>query len=102
MLRLIPDFLSAEYSLTPELRELLASVRVRTTDRILKQVKDKGRLRGQSLTKPGTLLRDQIPVRVMFKRSYRAGGTLTLVPPALTWYTSMLASSSIYAPGSPL
>ena len=70
----MPDFLAAEYSLTPELRKLLASVSSRTIDRILKPVKDKGRLRGLSLTKPGTLLRDQIPVRVMFNRDERKPG----------------------------
>ncbi|MDR2629493.1 MAG: hypothetical protein LBC60_01065, partial [Spirochaetaceae bacterium] len=66
MLRLMLDFLTAEYALAPEMRDLLASVSPRTIDRILKPVKDRERLRGLSLTKPGTLLRDQIPVRVMF------------------------------------
>jgi hypothetical protein len=47
------------------MRDLPASVSPKTIDRILKPVKDKGRLRGPGLTKPGTLLRDQIPVRVM-------------------------------------
>ncbi|MDR2633311.1 MAG: transposase, partial [Treponema sp.] len=64
LLRLMLDFLTAEYALAPEMRNLLASVSPRTIDRILKPVKDNGRLRGLSLTKPGTLLRDQIPVRV--------------------------------------
>jgi hypothetical protein len=59
-------FLTAGYSLAPEMRDLPASVSPRTIDRILKPVKDKGRLRGSSLTKPGTLLRNRIPVRVMF------------------------------------
>jgi hypothetical protein len=68
------DFLSAEYALTPDLRNLLASVSPRTIDRILKPVKDWGRLRGLSLTKSGTLLRDQIPVRVLFNWDERKPG----------------------------
>ncbi|MDR1174298.1 MAG: transposase family protein [Treponema sp.] len=68
------DFLTAEYSLTPEVRNLLASVSPRTIDRILKPVKDRGRLRGLSLTKGGTLLRNQIPVRVMFAWDERKPG----------------------------
>jgi hypothetical protein len=81
MLRLIPDFLTSEYSLTPEMRELPASVSPRTIDRILKPVKDNGRLRncrqflkGLSLTKPGTLPREQIPVWVMFNWDERKPG----------------------------
>ncbi|MDR3116216.1 MAG: transposase, partial [Treponema sp.] len=74
MLRLMLDFLTTEYSLTPEMRNLLASVSPRTIDRILKPVKDQGRLRGLSLTRPGPLLRDQIPVRVMFNWDQRKPG----------------------------
>ena len=36
--------------------------------------KDRGRLRGLSLTKPGTLLRDQIPVQGTFNRDERKPG----------------------------
>jgi hypothetical protein len=74
MLRLMPDFPAAEYELTPDLRDLPASVSPCTIDRILKPVKDKGRLRGMSLTKPDALPRDQIPVRVMFNRDGRKPG----------------------------
>ena len=74
MLRNMLDFLTTEYALTPDLRTLLSSVSPRTIDRILKPVKDNGRLRGFSLTKPGTLLRDQIPVRVMFNWDERKPG----------------------------
>ena len=74
MLRLMRDFLTAEYALTPAMSGLPASVSPRTIDRILKPVKDKGRLRGLSLTKGGTLLRDQIPVRVMFTWDERKPG----------------------------
>jgi hypothetical protein len=70
----MPDFLTAEYSLTPEMRDLLASVSPRTIDRILKPAKDRGRLRGLSLTKSGPLLRDRIPVRVMFNWDERKSG----------------------------
>jgi hypothetical protein len=74
MLRLMPDFLTAEYALTPVEYDLPASVSPRAIDRILKPVKDKGRLRGLSLTKPGTLLRNQILVRVMFNGDKRKPG----------------------------
>jgi hypothetical protein len=74
MLHLMVDFLTAEYSLIPDMRDLLASVSPRTVDRILKPVKDTGRLRGLSLTKGGTVLRDQIPVRVMFTWDERKPG----------------------------
>jgi hypothetical protein len=56
------------------MRNLLASVSPHTIDRILKPVKDKERLRGLSLTKGGTLLRNQIPVRVMFAWDERKPG----------------------------
>jgi hypothetical protein len=56
MMHLMLDFLAAE----PERLGLLAQVSPATVDRILTPVKDKGRLRGLSLTKPGSMLRDQI------------------------------------------
>jgi hypothetical protein len=74
MLRLMLEFLSTEYELTPKLRNLLTSVSPRTIDHILKPAKDQMRLRGLSLTKPGTLLRNQILVRVMFNRDERKPG----------------------------
>jgi hypothetical protein len=43
MLRLMLDFLTAEYALTPDMTDLLASVSPRAIDRILKPVKDKAR-----------------------------------------------------------
>jgi hypothetical protein len=58
MLRAILDFLTAEYALAPEMQNLLSSVSPRAVDRILKPVKDKRRLRGLSLTKPGAALRN--------------------------------------------
>jgi hypothetical protein len=74
----MPDFLTAEYSLAPEMRNLLASVSPRSIDHVLKPVKDKGRLGGLSLAKPGTLLRDQIPVRAMFNGDGRKPGFFEL------------------------
>jgi hypothetical protein len=94
MLRLMLDFLTAEYALTPEIRDLLASVSPRTIDRILKPVKDRGRLRGLSLTKPGTLLRDQIPVRALFNWDERKPGT-SFPSPSGALTATMAASSSI-------
>jgi hypothetical protein len=72
--RLCGKLLSAEYALTPEMRDLRASISPRTIDRILKPVKDRLRLRGLSLTKPRTLLRNQIPVRVLFNWDERKPG----------------------------
>jgi hypothetical protein len=74
MLRTILDFLTAESALTPAMSDLPAFVSPRTIDRILIPVKDKEWLRGLNLTKGGTLLRDQLPVRVMFTWDERKSG----------------------------
>jgi hypothetical protein len=78
MIRLMIDFLVVEFSLEPATRDLLTTISPRTIDRILKPVKDRGRLRGMSLTKSGSLLRDQIPVRVMFNWDERKPGFFEL------------------------
>ena len=52
-----------ELKLTEELRRQLLSVSAATIDRLLASEKKKLRLKGRSLTKPGSLLRQQIPIR---------------------------------------
>jgi len=74
MIKLMIDFLVVEFPLASATRDLLTTISPRTIDRILKPVKDRGRLRGISLTKSGSLLRNQIPVRVMFNWDERKPG----------------------------
>jgi len=52
-----------ELKLTQELRRKLLSISAATIDRLLASEKKKLRLKGRSLTKPGSLLRQQIPIR---------------------------------------
>lgn len=52
-----------ELELTEELRRKLLSISAATIDRLLASEKKKLQLKGRSLTKPGTLLRQQIPIR---------------------------------------
>jgi len=52
-----------ELDLTPEQRGLLCSASAATLDRLLAPERRRLRLKGRSLTKPGTLLKGQIPVR---------------------------------------
>jgi len=53
-----------EIDLTDEVREKLVKVSPSTIDRLLKKERDKARLgKGKSGTKPGTLLKNQIPIR---------------------------------------
>ncbi|HIA03413.1 MAG TPA: transposase, partial [Myxococcales bacterium] len=49
--------------LTPEVREQLLSVSAATVDRLLKPNRQSGNARGLSTTKPGKLLKHQIPIR---------------------------------------
>jgi hypothetical protein len=65
MMGFMTDFLVAEFAIEPGLRGLLAQVSPAVIGRILKPERDKGRLRGLNLTKPDSILRDQIPVRVI-------------------------------------
>jgi hypothetical protein len=47
----------------PELRQQLVTVSAATVDRLLVKTKNECRLKGRSLTRPGTLLKHQIPIR---------------------------------------
>ena len=52
-----------ELKLTEDLRRKLLSISAATIDRLLASEKKKLQLKGRCLTKPGTLLRQQIPIR---------------------------------------
>jgi hypothetical protein len=52
-----------EICLSPEDKEMLLTASAATLDRLLAPARREVRLRGRSTTKPGTILRNQIPVR---------------------------------------
>jgi hypothetical protein len=57
----IPAYEAHEKSLSPEVREKLLEASARTLDRLLAPLRYAGK--GRCLTRPGTLLRQQIPIR---------------------------------------
>lgn len=64
----LPELISrleifGEIGITNELREKLFKISPATIDRMLSQEKKKLQLKGRSTTKPGTLLKSQIPIR---------------------------------------
>ena len=59
-------YLEPAFHITPEARELLLKASPATIDRKLKADKKKLALKGRSLTKPGNLLKKQIPVRTYY------------------------------------
>jgi hypothetical protein len=69
--RLVPllrDFIdllyaSGSFECSQEIRTLLTSVSPATVDRLLADERKKFRVRGSSITRPGTLLKQQIPLR---------------------------------------
>jgi hypothetical protein len=67
-------FLVLEFSLNEELAALLKTVSPSTIDRKLKKAKEPFRLKGMHTTKPGSLLKSQIPVRVCFNRDEKRPG----------------------------
>jgi len=52
-----------EIDVTDEVEKKLANISPATVDRLLKPVKDTLNFTGRSLTKPGTLLKDEIPIK---------------------------------------
>jgi hypothetical protein len=72
------DFLALEFSLDEDICALLNSVSPATIDRKLKKAKERNRIKGISNTKPGSLLKSQIPVRVCFDRDERKPGYFEL------------------------
>ena len=67
-----------EISLTPEQPELLVAASPATLDRLLAPERRRLRLRGRSMTKPGTLLRSQIPVRTFAEWDHGRAGFLEI------------------------
>jgi hypothetical protein len=67
----IPAYETHEKSLIPEVREKLLSASARTLDRLLEPLRFEGV--GRSLTRPGTLLRHQIPIRGSVWEENKAG-----------------------------
>ena len=67
-----------EIELTSAQRELLTSASPATLDRLLAPERRRLRLKGQSLTKPGTLLKSQIPVRTFAQWDHGLAGFLEI------------------------
>jgi hypothetical protein len=59
-------FLEKPFRLTPEIKKLLLTVSPATIDRLLQADKKKLALKGKSGTKPGKLLKKQIPIRTYY------------------------------------
>ena len=60
------QFLEEPFRITPEVMKLLLKVSPSTIDRVLKPEKKKLTLKGKSGTKPGKLLKKQIPIRTYY------------------------------------
>jgi len=78
LIRGIIDFLVADFKLSEDMRCLLLAVSPATIDRKLKKLKSRYRIKAIGTTKPGTLLRSQIPVRVRFEPAERKPGFFEL------------------------
>jgi len=72
------DFLVVEFDIGREQQALLETASPATIDRKLKKEKARYRLKGISTTKPGSLLKSQIPVRVCFAWDERMPGFFEL------------------------
>jgi hypothetical protein len=68
------DFLVQEFNFSEDIRALLSSVSPATIDRKLRKQKKAYRHKGIHTTKPGTLLKSQIPIRVCFARDEKRPG----------------------------
>ena len=68
----------AEFGITDEIRAKLLTISAATIDRRLKSERKKLEIRGKSLTKPGSLLKNQIPVRAFFTWDERKPGFFEL------------------------
>jgi hypothetical protein len=80
MLRAMIDFIASDrdFTVSDENHGLLLKVSPSTIDRLLKPLKNKLLLKGKSLTTPGPLLKNQIPVRTYFKWDERKPGFFEL------------------------
>jgi hypothetical protein len=74
LVRGVMSFLVSEFNLSEEAQALFLSVSPATIDRKLGKEKQRYRLKGIHTTKPGSLLKSQIPVRVCFHRNEKRPG----------------------------
>ena len=74
LIRGIINFLVIEYGLDYTLKALLETVSPATIDRKLRKEKKRYKVKGISTTKRGTLLKNQIPIKVCFNRDERKPG----------------------------
>ncbi len=63
-----------ELTLSPSLKKKVLGVSAATVDRLLKEEKKRWLLKGKSTTKPGTLLKSQIPIRTFADWNEQAPG----------------------------
>jgi hypothetical protein len=74
LIRGMIEWLVIEFQLNPHITRLLMQISPATIDRKLKKYKKLYRLKSRSTTKRGTLLKNQIPIRVRFKPQERTPG----------------------------
>ena len=78
LIRGMIDALAAEFKLDKEMRALFETASPATIDRKLRHEKARYRLKGISRTKPGSLLKSHIPIRVCFAWDERRPGFFEL------------------------
>jgi len=66
LMRSIMECLVTEFQIEDTIRELLMTISPATIDRKLKKTRQRFRIKGKCTTKPGSLLKNQIPIRVYF------------------------------------
>ena len=69
----LPGYIKSFGPLPDDIEKALLTISPATIDRLLKPVKAKYKLHGRATTKPGTLLRKQIPVKLNQWDEYRPG-----------------------------
>jgi hypothetical protein len=74
LIRGMMSYLVDEFNLSEDFQTLLQSVSPATIDRKLRKTKERYRVKGIHTTKPGSLLKSQIPVRVCFAWNERRPG----------------------------
>jgi len=78
LLKGIIDYMVSQFGFDKKTHTLLCSISPATIDRKLRNLKKRHRLKGIHTTKPGTLLKSQIPIRVCFDRNERRPGYFEL------------------------
>jgi len=83
IIRGMMGFLVAEFGINEQFQALFEMASPSTIDRKLKKEKERFRLKGIRTTKPGSLLKSQIPVKVCFHRDERNPGFSRLTRSAI-------------------